>query len=194
MPAAYSGREAFMTESDFFEGVLENQTNVQLLKRLQSIGLPDCYLTAGCLFQSFWNVRSGKDSQWGIKDYDVFYFDNDTTWSAENDVIKTVSEMISDLGVNVEVRNQARVHLWYPNRFGRSYPQLKSACDGIDRYLISCTCIGINAATGDLYAPNGFQDLEGGFLRMNPRNPQPDHFREKAQSYRSRWPWLTVVE
>jgi uncharacterized protein len=46
-----------------------------------------------------------------------------------------------------------------------------SARDGIDRYLISCTCVGIEVTRGELYAPNGLQDLAGGILRMNPLNP-----------------------
>jgi len=35
----------------------------------------------------------------------------------------------------IEIRNQARVHLWYPRRFGAPYPQLASAEDGIGRFL-----------------------------------------------------------
>ncbi len=183
-----------MTEADFFESTLANEINGELLTRLRSLPLPGCYLTAGCLFQSVWNLKSGRPAQWGIKDYDVFYFDNDASWGTESRLIQMVSENTADLKINVEVRNQARVHLWYPQKFGRVYPQLHSARDGIDRYLICCTCVGINVTTGELYAPNGLEELEGGFLRMNPRNPQPDLFRDKALSYQSRWPWLTIIQ
>jgi len=183
-----------MMEADFLDGAFANQANIQLLTRLRPLGLPDCYLTAGCLFQAIWNLKSGRQALWGIKDYDVFYFDSDVSWDTENRVIRAVIEKTADLGISVEVRNQARVHLWYPQKFGRSYPQLQSARDGIDRYLICCTCVGINVTTGKLYAPNGLQELENGLLRMNPRNPQADLFHLKAQSYRSRWPWLTIVQ
>lgn len=161
--------------------------------RLRSLSLPGCHLTAGCLFQPIWNKKTGKAADWGIKDYDVFYFDKDTSWDAEDHVVREVAKVTSDLGVAVKVRNQARVHLWYPDRFGRYYPQLKSARDGIDRYLISCTCVGIEVASRELYAPNGLQELTCGFLRPNPLNPQPDLFTQKARSYQSRWPWLTIL-
>ena len=94
--------------------------------------------------------------------------------------------------ISVEVRNQARVHLWFEKRFGSPYPRLRGARDGIDRYLVACTCVGIDVADGRLYAPYGLEDLWAGRLRRNPLNPSPDHFAEKAESYRARWPWLTI--
>ncbi len=182
-----------MTEVDFLEAVWSNEFNVELLRRLRSIDLPECHLTAGCLFQAVWNRRSGHPPAQGIKDYDVFYFDNgDLSWEAEDEVIRQVSKTTANLPISIEVKNQARVHLWYSRRFGGDYPPLKSAQDGIDRYLISCTCVGIDARSGHVYAPNGFGEMEQGILRMNPHHPSPDLFRRKAESYRSRWPWLTI--
>jgi hypothetical protein len=67
-----------------------------------------------------------------------------------------------------------------------------STRDGINRYLISCTCVGINVATGELYAPNGLEEAWEGVLRINPMNPQPDLFLKKAEDYRARWPWLRI--
>lgn len=60
--------------------------------------------------------------------------------------------------------------------------------------MIACTCVGIEVASGELYAPNGLDDLARGKLRTNPNNPRPALFREKAESYRVRWPWLSVIE
>jgi hypothetical protein len=179
----------------FIAWAMENPVNAALLDRLPQLGLPQCHLTAGCLFQAAWNRRSGRPPQEGIKDYDVFYFDDrDLSWEAEDAVIREAEALFADLGVPVEVRNQARVHLWYGQRFGGDYPRLRSATDGIDRYLVQCTCIGIEAATGRLYAPNGLQDMVEGVLRPNPLNPSPGLFRAKAESYRARWPWLTIVD
>ena len=188
------GQAAGMTEAEFLDDVRENPVNAELLLRLRSLGLRECHLTAGCLFQTVWNRLCGRDTPWGVKDYDVFYFDDaDTSWEAEDQVIRLVSEATADLSVNVEVKNQARVHLWYPDRFGGTYPQLRSARDGIDRYLVSCTCVGIEVRSGQVYAPNGLKELAEGVLRMNPVNARPDLFRQKAESYKARWPWLTVL-
>ncbi len=68
-----------------------------------------------------------------------------------------------------------------------------SARDGIDRYLVTCTCVGIELASGTLYAPNGLEDLERGRLASTPLNPLRERFLEKAESYRAHWPWLTIL-
>lgn len=184
-----------VTPAEFVDCAMANPANAALTARLAGLGLEQCHLVAGCLFQAVWNRVSGHAPDWGIKDYDVFYFDDgDLSWEAEDRVIRAVDALTADLGVTVETRNQARVHLWYASRFGDGYPRLRSARDAIDRYLISCTCVGIEVATGRLYAPDGLDDLAGGILRMNPRNPRPALFRAKAESYRARWPWLSVID
>lgn len=172
----------------------QNPINAALLQRLPALGLNQCHLTAGCLFQAWWNRHSGRPAGWGVKDYDIFYFDdNDLSWEAEDAVIRKAEQLLADLGARIEIRNQARVHLWYPQRFNAPYPQLRSARDGMDRYLIACTCVGIDVTSGELYAPDGLVDLAAGRLRINPRFAQPAMFEAKARSYQERWPWLTVA-
>lgn len=183
------------TSEDFLALARRNPINVELLTRLRPLDLPQCHLTAGCLFQAVWNLRTGRAAHADVKDYDVFYFDDgDLSWEAEDAVIRRVQAATADLGVAVEVKNQARVHRWYAERFGAAYPALRSARNGIDRYLVACTCVGIDVADGRLYAPDSLQDLADGLLRINPRHALPDLFRAKAASYRARWPWLRVIE
>lgn len=178
---------------ELIEVALANPANAEILRRLPDLGVPDAFLVAGCLFQAVWNRLSGWAPERHVKDYDVFYFDDrDLSWDAEDRVIRRAKDLFSDLGVEIEVKNQARVHLWYRQRFGGDYPQLTSSRDGIDRYLIPCTCVGV-AADRTLYAPNGLDELWAGRLRMNPLNPQPARFVEKAESYRARWSWLQIV-
>jgi uncharacterized protein len=182
-----------MTDEEFHHDVRLNPVNRELLDRLPGLGLIDGHLTAGCLFQTIWNLRTGQAPDWGIKDYDLFYFDAaDTSWDAEDRVIKSVEAAVADLPICIEVKNQARVHMWYEQRFGVPYPALTSARDGIARYLVDCTCVGISLETGHLEAPGCLKDLYAGNLRINPRHWQPAMFREKAISYQSRWPWLII--
>ena len=172
---------------------MTNPINAQLISRLPGLGLDQCLLTAGCLFQAVWNAKAQRDPGWGVKDYDVFYFDTDLSWEAENEVIHRARPLFEDLGVNVEFKNQARVHLWYGQRFGGAYPRLESARDGVDRYLVAGTCIGLDVASGEVYAPYGLADVDEGVLRINPANPRPELFEQKAKSYQVRWPWLRTV-
>ena len=164
----------------------------QVLVQLLQVGRTQ---RTGCLFQALWNQQSGQPVAQGVSDYDVFYFDDsDLSYEAEDAVIQRVAQRFAHLDVKIEVRNQARVHLWYPQRFGRPYPQLKSARDGIDRYLVACTCVGIDVAKGELYSPDPLDDLVAGVLKINPRFADPVQFMRKALSYQARWPWLRIVE
>jgi hypothetical protein len=186
-----------MQAAEFLAQIARNRANREIIARLPALGLPSVFLVAGCLFQTIWNIKAGRDPAAGIKDYDVFYFDAaDLSWEAEDRHIRRCGDLLADLGIVVEIRNQARVHLWYEQHFGAPYPSLSSAREAIDRFLILCTCVGVHRrddGTIALYAPNGLEDLQAGILRRNPINDQPQLFAAKATSYRSRWPWLTVA-
>lgn len=169
--------------------VLANRNNRAILARLDELALPDCWLVAGCLFQTAWNLQCGRAPEAGIKDYDLFYFDaGDLSEAGEQAVQARVGALFGDLGITVEAANQARVHLWYPACFGRAYPQLDSACAGIDRFLIPATCIGMSPTA--VYAPNGLTMMYEGIMGMNPLTPYPELYQAKLASYRARWPWL----
>ena len=182
-----------LTVDRFVQDITVNRFNKAILERWSRLPLPDGWLVAGCLFQTVWNLRSGAAAEANIKDYDLFYFDgSDLSEEGEHRIQATVDELLVDLGVKVEAKNQARVHLWYRDWFGHDYPQLSSAREGIARFLIPATCVGLRpVATGwDLYAPNGLSLLYEGILSPNPLTDHRALFEAKAQSYRSRWAWL----
>src|ERR1700712_2669749 len=104
---------------DRFRGdILANRNNRLILERWDDLALPDGWLVAGCLFQTVWNIQAGRPPTTNIKDYDLFYFDNDDLSEAgERTVQARVDAVLADLGVTIEVTNQARVHLWYESYF-----------------------------------------------------------------------------
>jgi len=177
-------------EARFIADVLSNRKNAALLERWDALALPDSWLVAGCLFQTVWNRLSGNTPEAGIKDYDIFYFDpDDLSEAGEREVQRRAEVLFSDLDITTEVCNQARVHLWYESHFGHPYPPLNSSKDGIDRFLIPATCVGMNPQ--EVYAPNGLALLYSGTLTMNPLTPHRALYEAKALSYRRRWPWLS---
>lgn len=180
----------------FLTDIQANRHNAAILARWPSLNLPDGWLVAGCLFQTVWNLRSGFAPDAHIKDYDFFYFDaSDTSAQAEAAVQRHIEAQLADLGVAVEVKNQARVHLWYEEWFGEPYTALRDAREGIDRFLVPCTCVGVrrDGAGGlSLYAPNGLALLYEGRLTPNPLAGGAALFMAKARSYAERWPWLRV--
>jgi hypothetical protein len=175
----------------FFADTLRNRNNRAILDRWSMLALPDGWLVAGCLFQTVWNLQGGRSPEADIRDYDLFYFDRgDTSQQAESRVQERIDDVLGDLGVTIEASNQARVHVWYESYFGQPYGELRSACEGIDRFLVLATCVGVRP--GEVYAPGGLALLYDGVLSMNPLLPHRMLFDRKVRSYLERWPWLQV--
>ena len=173
-----------------------NAVNRELLTCLPTLELPDCYLVSGCLFQTVWNLLCGRPPDAGILDYDIFYYDSsDLSWDAEDAVIRRVKRAFPDLPGEIQVRNQARVHLWYQDRFGRDIAPLQSSRDGIDHFLVQASCVGVRCVGGapQVYAPFGFEDLFSMVLRPNPRRDLPDVYYRKARRWTELWPALQIL-
>ncbi len=180
-------------EAQFLRDVSRNPINAVILSRWQELGLPNAWLVAGCLFQTVWNLQWGYRPDHEIKDYDLFYFDDgDLSDSAEVQVQSRVNDIFVDLNATIEVANQARVHLWYPQYFGRPYPQLVSSEDGIQRFLVRETCVGVRP--NQCYAPFGLSGIYAGRLSPNPLTPYSELFSAKVASYQARWPVVTGMQ
>lgn len=154
-----------MRADDFLTTATRNPVHDALLDELDKRHLPDAWIVAGCLTQTVWNVQTGCAVDDGINDYDVFYFDPDLSWEAEDRVIQSFRLLSEQLNARIEIRNQARVHLWYSAKHGTPYPAWQRATDGIDRFLTRCTQVGIQR--GRVYAPAGFEDIADMIVRPN---------------------------
>ncbi len=180
----------------FLAAALRNPVNDAIADELLRLALPDAWIVSGCLVQTAWNVLTGRAVGYGINDYDVFYFDPDTSWQAEDHVIRKLQDRLARLGVTIEVRNQARVHLWYPKKHDLPYPALRCSTEGIDRFLTKNTQVGIRRtqAGHDVYAPNGFDDIARLIVRPNPgANFSAANYAAKAARWKGLWPELTVL-
>ncbi len=185
-----------MDQDAFLAAALRNPINEIIAGELFRLALPDAWIVSGCLVQTAWNVRTMRALDYGIADYDVFYFDPDTSWQAEDAVIRELGLRLAKLGAKVEVRNQARVHLWYPQKHGLPYSALQSSTQGIDRFLTKNTQVGIRrTADGhDVYAPNGFDDIADMIVRPNPGpNFSAANHEAKAKRWKKLWPEITVL-
>ena len=186
-----------MNKDEFLAAALRNPVNEIIVDELFQLALPDAWIVSGCLVQTAWNVQTKRAVAYGIADYDIFYFDPDTSWQAEDAVIRQLQSRLKNLGVTVEVRNQARVHLWYPQKHGLPYPALRSSTQGIDRFLTKNTQVGIRRTQNgfDVYAPNGFDDIADMIVRPNPGpNFSAANYTAKARRWKLLWPELTVLD
>ncbi|MCT9076340.1 nucleotidyltransferase family protein [Streptomyces fulvoviolaceus] len=175
-----------------------NEVLLEVLRRTASLDLPGWYVTAGCLFQTVWNVVTDRPAAGGIKDYDVFYFDDgDLSWEAEDAVIRAGEEAFAGLPAEVEIRNEARVHLWYERKFGVPCAPYTSTEAAIDSFAATSCCVGVRLESGGrwrVYAPHGLSDVFNLVVRPNPVLAPREVYEAKAKRWREEWPELTVLD
>lgn len=175
---------------------LADPVNARVLDVLAELEVPDAWLVSGCIFQAVWNGLTARPPGHGIADYDVFYFDPDTSYEAEDAVIRRCAGALAGIDAEIQVRNQARVHLWYPQKFGKPYPPLAHASEGLNRFLAPCCAVGLRRL-GDghaVSAPLGLDDLFAMTVRPNPLTSGPrDQYEAKAARWKSKWPEATVL-
>ena len=172
---------------------------MHVLTTVRALDLPDWRLVSGAVYQAVWNVKTDRPAGYGVKDYDLAYFDgSDLSYDAEDVVIKRVAAAFdAPFRSQVEVRNQARVHLWFQNRFGEPYAPLSSTDEALGRFVAPTFAVGVRLeADGSLSvaAPFGLDDVFALTIRPNPNRPVAKGWAKAVDSARARWPELTVIE
>jgi hypothetical protein len=171
---------------------------MQVLTTVRGLDLPDWRIFSGAVYQGVWNAQTGRPVGYGIKDYDLGYFDPDTSWNAEDVVIKRVAAAFdAPLRDLVEVRNQARVHLWFEERFGEPYDALPDTDTALSRFVAPAFAVGVRLEADDtisVAAPFGLEDVFSMTLRPNPLRGVARGWARTVENARGRWPELTVIE
>lgn len=187
-------------EDRFVEIVRGVPTTMQVLETVRALDLPDWMIFSGAVYQPVWNHLTGRAPDYGIKDYDVAYHDDsDTSYEAEDVVIKRVAAAFEPpLRDLVEVRNQARVHLWFEKKFGADepYPPLEDSAAALKRFVATAFCVGVRLEADDrlrVWAPFGLEDLFAMRLRPNPlRLKGAGGWERTTASAKARWPEITI--
>jgi uncharacterized protein len=183
--------------TQFQAALRRNPTLAGVLARAAVMALPGWYLVAGCLYQTVWNVVTGQPPESGILDYDLAYFDgSDLSWEAEGAVIRSGQKVFAGLPAPVQIRNQARVHLWYEQKFGLPCPPHSSTEAAIDTFEATTACLGVRLEPSGrwrIYAPHGLADVFNLVVRPNPVLAPRQVYQAKTARWQRQWPRLTVL-
>jgi hypothetical protein len=156
------------------------------------------YMVAGSIAQTVWNYIYNCDLEYGIDDFDFIYFnDTDLSEIQQNTVSGDIINSLRHIPFNVDINNQARVHLWYKDKFGYDIEPIKSIEDSISRFPTTATSIGIgyDDLTGlKIYAPFGLKDLFSGIVRANKKQITEKIFYAKVDKWTKKWPNLKVID
>jgi len=171
---------------------------MHVLTTVRGLGLNDWRVFSGAVYQSVWNAVTGRPAGYGIRDYDLGYFDPDVSWDAEDAVIKRVAAAFEPpFREMVEVRNQARVHLWFEGKFGEPYTPLTGTDEALARFVAPAFAVGVRLEADDtisVAAPFGLEDVFSLTIRPNPQRPLARGWGKAVTSATARWPELRVIE
>ena len=171
---------------------------MRVLSVARHLGLPDWLVFSGAVYQPVLNHLTGRPLDYGIKDYDLGYFDaSNLSYEAEDAVIRRVRAAFDEsLRSMVEVRNQARVHLWFETKFGEAYGPLSCTAEALERFASATFAVGVWLEADDrlrIEAPFGLADVFALRLRPNPRRSTVG-FARTASDVRHRWPEVVVED
>jgi hypothetical protein len=193
----YSGLP-FAAQRDQLEAIIRSAPLLmEVLTGLREDGLPDHMLVAGAIYNLVWNRLTERPDLAGINDIDVFYYDaSDLGWDAEDLVIRRLGLRFAHLPLPVQVRNQARVHLWFEQKFGTPFEPLSSSGEMMGRYASKTHAVGVRLETSGeitVLAPFGLDDIFSFRITPNPVLANRKAHEAKAARARSMWPEVTVL-
>jgi hypothetical protein len=175
------------------EKLLEARAGLHaLLLHVESLGLPDCWIGAGFIRNTVWDILHGREIDLArLNDIDVIFFDpGDPRKEREVEIESRLCEIAPGHGWSA--KNQARMH----QRNGDT--SYSDTFDAVAHWAETATAIAARATHGrvEVMAPHGIADLLGLIVRPTPA------FRHKMHVYRqrvlskdwpARWPGLRML-
>jgi hypothetical protein len=167
-------------EQDIVMLIKEDLWMMNILRAVQCLNLPDCWVCAGFIRSKVWDYLHDFNNRTLLQDVDVVYFDkNLCDVNEETNIEKELRDMIPD--VPWSVKNQARMHL----RNGDS--PYTSSTEAISKFTETATAIGVSLDSQNeliLTAPCGIDDLIN--LVVSPTPYIVNNAAKKAEIYENR--------
>lgn len=166
-----------------------------LLEILDECNINQCYIGAGCINQTVFNYYHGYEMDYGINDYDIVYFDEDVSYDVEDRVINKIRSKVKNKDIKLDIKNQARVYLWYYEKYGIMRKPYVSVNDAISKWTSTVTCVGVRIKDGkfEVYAPYGLNDLFGLIIRPVKIEIDKESYEERCIKWKKKWPKLKII-
>ena len=155
----------------------------------------DYYVGAGSVNQTVFNYFSNKEIDYGIKDFDIVYFDEDLSYEAEDKIIKDLDKLFKDKSIEFDVKNEARVHIWYNEKYNDKRDPYTSVEDAISKWGATVTCIGVRLENDKLitYCPYGLNDIFSMTIRPIKTYFNKENYDSRCERWLKKWPNLNII-
>ena len=186
-----------MNPKDHLVSVIVMNPDVRtVLDRASILNLPNWYVGAGCIPQTYWNKIHGYRLTDHISDIDLVYYDQqDTSYETEAQYIESAQQLFEDIPVQIDLKNQARVHLWYSSKFEKSIEQYASVEQAVSSWPTTATTVAITKMDSKykVYSAYGLTDLFNLVVRPNKVQVTEEVYSSKANKWKKHWPKLSII-
>lgn len=181
------------------EGIVQaSPWMMRILSAARSCAPPDWWIGGGVLRDLVWDGLHGGFDPALVKDVDLAFYDPaDLSHAREVAVEQALAAQLP--GVAWDAKNQAGVHTWYHDRFGKRVAPLRSAADGVATWPETATAVAVRLRADDgleVLAPCGLADLLDGVCRRNPRRVTVKEYRRRLvrKHVGERWPKVVIID
>ena len=183
------------------EILFKNEKLLQTLEVLEEYAkenprFKNYYLGAGGVNQTVFNYYHGYDLNYGIKDFDIVYYDEDESYEAEDIIIKDLSKRLSHIDTSFDIKNQARVYIWYNEKYGTNREKYSSVENAVSSWGATVTCIGVRLENNELkvYCPYGLNDVFSLTIKKKKKDFEKENFEARANRWKKTWEKLNIIE
>jgi uncharacterized protein len=166
-----------------------------VIDAVPDLNLPNCYVAGSCISQTVWNLAHSKEPQADIKDIDLVYFDPDLSEEKERREQERIREILGDIPIHIDLKNEARVHLWYRGVFGYDIKPYRSSEEAILTFPVVACVLGLRREGNGyiVYAPLGLDDTFNLVVRANKKQITKEIYEAKLLRWQRAWPNLTII-
>jgi hypothetical protein len=188
-----------LRESGVLIDIIENSFHLmKVVEVLYRFKIEDCYIGAGAVVQTVWNTLTNRVPNYGIDDVDIaFYNSKNIEEKYEKEIVEYLNQELGKYPFWLDVKNQARVHLWYKDKFGYDIEPYKSIEDAINTWPTTANSLGVRMISEEcweIYAPFGLADIFEMKVVANNRQITKDIYDSKVKKWVQKWPELEVVQ
>ena len=177
----------------------KNKELIDILNYVDELKLNNYYISAGSIFQTIWNYLDNRDINYGIKDIDIIYHNiNDILVDTDIKYYEMIQDYSNNMGYKyeIDVSNEARMHLWKKEHEGIDIKPYISSEDAIKRWIATIHAIGITKNNGNIkiYAPYGLSDIYSKTIRpIKHIDNNENLYNNKVKSWSKRFDNLNIV-
>lgn len=185
------------TERELRRIVRSTDWLLRALTDARQVDPPDWWIGAGAIRTAVWDRLHGYEQPTPMADIDLIFFDpGDLSEEHEHEIEAALGEALP--GTPWDAKNQAAVHLWFPEKFGSSVEPFGCAADAVATWPETSACVAVRL-TGDdelvVHAPLGLDDLFAMVHRRNPARVTIAEYERRLASKRiaQQWPRVRIV-